>query len=66
MTGSLRQARAQARMKCQYSLDTTDFSVTSSLQLSSAQFRDEQTWPQFQLGVYKKILTLGVFFGFEG
>ena len=41
-------------------------SVTSSLQLSLAEFRDEKAWPQFQFGVYKKIVGLWFFFGFEG
>ena len=29
-------------------------SVTSSLELSLAEFKDEQTWPDLQLVVYKK------------
>ena len=36
-------------------------SVTSSLELSLAEVRDESTWPQLQFGVYKKILDLSFF-----
>ena len=36
-------------------------SVPSSLELSLAEFKDEQTWPQLQLVVYKIILGLRFF-----
>jgi hypothetical protein len=37
------------------------FSVTASLELSLAEFRDEEAWPQLQLIVYKKIIGLWFF-----
>ena len=36
----------------------SDISVTTSLELSLAEFRDEEAWLQLQLGVYNKIIDL--------
>ena len=39
--------------------------MTSDKRLSLAEFKDEQAWPQLQLGVYQNSRPL-VLFGFEG
>ena len=58
-------SRTISRISCSclgfFSLTWPFFSVTPLEQLSLAEFRDEKTWPQLQLGVYKKILGLWFF-----